>query len=152
MLRTATVAVLMAALLSACDGGDPAPSAAPSTAPSTTTLTTTAPPTTGSTCPTATSSCPSQPPIPPGTTIVSATVKGGTVTTEHRQWQVKTGSHVRVAVTADVADEVHVHTFDKKATTTPGCPTAIDFAATIPGTHEVELEDAGKQLFTIKVQ
>jgi glucose/arabinose dehydrogenase len=155
MLRKVTVAVLMAALLGACDGGDPAPSATPSTAPPTTTLATTAPPTTtssASTSPTATSTCPAQPPLPAGATVVTATVRGGTVTTEHRQWQVKTGSQVRVAVTADVADEVHVHTYDQKAGTTPGCPTAIDFTARIPGTHEVELEDAGKQLFTIKVR
>lgn len=149
MRRLATVAVLMAGLLTACDGGDPTASAPPSTPP----VTTTPPsaPATGSATPTATSTCPSVPPLPAGATVVTATVTGGQITTERRQWQVKTGSQVRVAVTADVADEIHVHTYDAKAATVPGCPTAIDFLARIPGTHEVELEKAHKHLFAIKV-
>ncbi len=154
MLRKGTVAVLMAGLLAACNDGDPTGSGTPSSPPATTTLPT-APETTasgtGSASPTATSTCPSVPPLPAGATVVTATVQGGQITTERRQWQVKTGSQVRVAVTADVADEVHVHTYDAKAGTVPGCPTAIDFVARIPGTHEVELEKAHKHLFAIKV-
>ena len=149
MWRNAAVAVLMAALATACtDGGTPQASPTPSSPLVTTELPV---PSATTTTPAATSTCPSAPPLPAGATVVTATVAGGRVTTEHRQWQVKLGSQVRVAVTADVADEVHVHTYDAKAATVPGCPTAIDFTARIPGTHEVELEKAHKHLFSVKV-
>jgi copper(I)-binding protein len=87
---------------------------------------------------------------PSGTTIVTATVTGKTVSTAHAVWSVKVGAPVRIAVTADRADEVHVHEYDKKQDTKPGCPTEIDFSATIPGTVEVELENAGLHLFDLQ--
>ena len=151
MWRSAAAAVVLAALVTGC-GDDGAPKASPSPVV-TTELPTSAPPTTApptSSTPTATSTCPSAPPLPAGATVVTATVAGGNVTTEHRQWQVKVGSKVRVAVTSDAADEVHVHTYDAKADTVPGCPTAIDFDARIPGTHEVELEKAHVHVLEIK--
>lgn len=95
-------------------------------------------------------SCPTPPPLAPGATVVTASVVRGKVATEHEQWSVRRGSPVRIAVTADVADEVHVHSYDKKADTVPGCPTAIDFVANIPGTVEVELENKGLHLFDLK--
>jgi hypothetical protein len=141
-MRLTAAAVAMLAL-AACGGGK-APGATPSNGVSN-------PP------PTATLSTPaglpkgchvSQPPI--GTTIVTATVSGKSVSTPHAVWSVKVGAPVRIAVTADRADEVHVHEYDKKQDTKPGCPTSIDFSASIPGTVEVELEKAGLHLFDLK--
>jgi hypothetical protein len=51
-----------------------------------------------------------------------------------------------------VADEVHVHGYDLTAALTPGQPTELTFAATIPGVFEVELHDAGTVLLTLQVQ
>lgn len=145
-LTIAAVAAVLA--LTACDNGGNDPSTIETTNPPATT------PATGSPAATSTgpgTTCPASPAAPAGAAVVTATVTKGKVTTEHEEWSVKAGTPVRVAVIADVEDEVHVHTFDKKQDTTPGCPTAIDFTANIPGTHEVELEEAGLELFTIKV-
>lgn len=141
-MRRTTAALILCALLTACSHGDDGtPSASPSTG--------TTPPPATSTSAAPTSTCPSQP-DPGARTVITATVAAGKVTTAHAQWSVKVGTQVRVAVTADVADEVHVHGYDLKQDTTVGCPTAIDFTANIPGSVEVELEDAGLTLFEIK--
>jgi hypothetical protein len=147
MRPTAALALIAALALTGCqnDGGDGSTveSTPPSTAPPTTTLATTP-------ASTPSSSCPTTSPPPPGATVVTATVSGGKVTTAHGQWSVKLGSAVRVAVIADVADEVHVHGYDKKQDTVPGCPTSIDLTANIPGSVEVELESKGLHLFDLK--
>jgi hypothetical protein len=146
-MTRATIAALALLALGGCSNGGT--TTTPTTAPPTTTLATTAPPATATTPPPG-PSCPAAPALPDGATLVTATVSGGRVTTAHAQWSVKLGSKVRVAVTADVADEVHVHSYDKHADTTPGCPTAIDLTANIPGTVEVELERAKLHLFDLK--
>jgi hypothetical protein len=153
MTRAATVALALTALaLTGCSdgGGSPSPTTAPPTTPTTTAPPTTSPPTTAAATTPSGPSCPAAPALPAGATLITASVAGGKVTTAHAQWSVKLGSKVRVAVTADVADEVHVHSYDKHEDTTPGCPTAIDFTANIPGTVEAELEKAKLHLFDLK--
>jgi heme/copper-type cytochrome/quinol oxidase subunit 2 len=86
-----------------------------------------------------------------GVAVVSAIVNGDQVTTQRETWEVDVNTPVRVAVIADTRDEVHVHTYDVKQATVPGCPTMLDFVANIPGTHEVELEGKHLLLFRIKV-
>lgn len=143
-MRRTTAGLILCTLLTACSNGDKGtPSASPSTG------TTPPPATSTSAAPTTSSTCPSQP-DPGSRTLITATVTGGKVTTAHAQWSVKLGTPVRVAVTADVADEVHVHGYNLKQDTTVGCPTAIDFTANIPGSVEVELESKGLTLFEIK--
>lgn len=61
------------------------------------------------------------------------------------------GSPVRLEVTSDVADEVHVHGYDLKADVAPGSPAVITFTADLAGIFEVELEDAGKLLLQLEV-
>jgi heme/copper-type cytochrome/quinol oxidase subunit 2 len=65
---------------------------------------------------------------------------------------VPAGEQVTLAITSDVADEVHVHGYDLTAALTRGQPTELTFAATIPGVFEVELHDAGTVLLTLQVQ
>jgi hypothetical protein len=59
---------------------------------------------------------------------------------------------VRLTVTADVADEVHVHTYDKKQDLQPGVASTIEFVANIPGQIEVELEKRSQTLVTLNIQ
>ena len=141
MRRLVPAAFLLLAL-AACNGNGGDGSTVESTSPPA--------PTTSAATPSGSSSCPAAPPLADGATVVTATVAGGKVTTEHEQWSVRLGSKVRIAVTADVADEVHVHSYDQKSETVPGCPTAIDFVANIPGSVEVELENKGLHLFDLK--
>ncbi|MGH9164439.1 MAG: hypothetical protein ACRDZW_02855 [Acidimicrobiales bacterium] len=62
------------------------------------------------------------------------------------------GDRVRLRVASDVAEEVHVHTYDVMADVAPGTTADVEFTATIPGRHEVELEKAGKALLVLEVR
>jgi hypothetical protein len=82
--------------------------------------------------------------------VITASVAGRTVTTAKERYDVPLGTRVRLVVTTDAADEVHVHGYDVRATTVAGCPVALDLTAGAPGTVEVELERAGVELFELR--
>jgi hypothetical protein len=83
---------------------------------------------------------------------LAVTLAGGQVSGDVGRVPVPAGEQVTLAITSDVADEVHVHGYDLTAALTPGQPTELTFAATIPGVFEVELHDAGTVLLTLQVQ
>jgi len=64
---------------------------------------------------------------------------------------VAVGDTVALVITADRADEVHVHGYDLTADLSPGEPATITFEATVPGVWEVELHDAGLPLAELEV-
>jgi hypothetical protein len=82
---------------------------------------------------------------------IEVTVAGGQVTGDTGRVEVDAGEEVTLEITADVADEVHVHGYDLTAALTPGEPAALTFAATIPGVFEVELHHAGTVLLSLQV-
>jgi hypothetical protein len=101
----------------------------------------------------ATSSAPTtsaQASSPPGQRV-EVTVAGGQVRGDTGRVEVGAGEEVTLAITADVADEVHVHGYDLTAGVTPDEPAELTFAATIPGVFEVELHDAGTVLLSLQV-
>lgn len=65
---------------------------------------------------------------------------------------VTVGDQVVIRVSADVADEVHVHGYDLHVDLEPGLPGEIRFSADAPGVFEVELEDAGLLLLSLTVE
>ena len=66
--------------------------------------------------------------------------------------RVEQGDRITFTVTADVADEVHVHAYDfHKDIEAPGDTVKFSFKANITGITEVELEDAGLQIASIRV-
>lgn len=65
--------------------------------------------------------------------------------------QVDTGAEVRITVTADITDEVHLHGYDLNAEVAPGQPAVIEFTAEIPGIFEVELESSHRSLVELQV-
>ena len=73
---------------------------------------------------------------------IALTVAGGKVTGQTGRVKVSLGTRLRITVTADVADEVHVHVYDLKQNVSPASPTSIEFIADKPGQIEVELEKA----------
>lgn len=154
MRRIGPAAALAVLALTACtDDGSPSASPSPSTAPPTASATPSATPAVHSSpTPTWPAGCASPPALTPGATVIRATVAGGQVSPPRRTYDVKLKSVVRLLVTADVADEVHLHSYDRHAGTKPGCPAHIDFEAGIAGTVEVELEDAGLHLFDIRAK
>jgi hypothetical protein len=140
--RRAAVAALTtaAALTLAACGNDSSPQA-------TGTATTTAPATTGpgaTAGPTTTAA--------DTTPTIEVTVVGGKPQGGVRREQVKTGETLLLRVTADVADEVHLHGYDKSADVAPGKPAEIRFTADIPGVFEVELEQRKQKLIELEVR
>ena len=73
---------------------------------------------------------------------LALTVAGGKVTGDTGRVKVPLGSRVRITVTSDVADEVHVHLYDLKQEISANSPGSIEFVADKPGVVEVELEHA----------
>jgi ABC-type Fe3+-hydroxamate transport system substrate-binding protein len=78
--------------------------------------------------------------------VVNAAPKGGIV----RQ-TLSEGDHVVLVVKSDVADEIHLHGYDKSTDVTAGGTARLPFTATIPGRFEVELESRGVQIADLTV-
>jgi hypothetical protein len=84
--------------------------------------------------------------------VIALTVTAGDVSGATGRVDVDLGSEVRIEVTADVADEVHVHGYDLMVDTVPGRPVTVDFTADVPGVFEVELEESKLPLTRLQVQ
>jgi FtsP/CotA-like multicopper oxidase with cupredoxin domain len=88
---------------------------------------------------------PQQPAEPPVTRI---NVKGGVIDGDVRSIKVAKGDTVRIAVSSDVPDEIHLHGYDIEKEAAPGKPARFKFKATLEGAFELEshaAEDAGKE-------
>jgi hypothetical protein len=143
--RRAAVAALttVAALTLAACGDDGSPQA-------TGTTTTTVPATTATTTGSGTTAGPTT--TADSTPTIEVRVVGGKPQGGVRREQVKTGETLVLRVTADVADEVHLHGYDKSADVAPGKPAEIRFTADIPGVFEVELEQRKQKLIELEVR
>lgn len=75
-----------------------------------------------------------------GVTEIVITVEAGSVAVE--RFDVPLDATVRLIVTADVADEIHLHGYDLHADVSPVADGVVEFDATIPGIFEVELEES----------
>jgi heme/copper-type cytochrome/quinol oxidase subunit 2 len=83
---------------------------------------------------------------------VQIRVTGDQVETAERRVKVPLGSEVRLEVTADRADEIHLHGYDRKVDIEPGTPAVLEFQADTPGVFEVELEEAALKLVELQVE
>ena len=79
-------------------------------------------------------------------------VKGGEVVGGVQEIRAKEGEDIVFTVAADVADEVHVHGYDVTKDVAPGKPAKFDIPAKITGIFEVELEGAGLQVVSLRVE
>ena len=86
-----------------------------------------------------------------GAQTVQITVTGTKVQTAERRVKVPLDGKVRLEVTADRADEVHLHGYDRKVDISPGRPAVLELTADVPGVFEVELEEAGLKLVELQV-
>jgi hypothetical protein len=75
----------------------------------------------------------------------------GAVTGGITRYAVPLGSVVELVVASDVADEVHVHGYDRRSFVTAGATTTLRFPADLPGVFEVELEQRGTPLAALEV-
>jgi hypothetical protein len=76
---------------------------------------------------------------------------GGEVVGGLERVPVALGSEVTISVTADVADELHLHGYDLFVDLSPGVAGEITFVAEIPGVFEAELEAAGIPVVELEV-
>lgn len=61
------------------------------------------------------------------------------------------GEQVRFRVRSDVADEIHVHGFDRYADVEAGQSVTIAFAAKFDGIYEVEMHGTGTQVAALRI-
>jgi hypothetical protein len=143
--RWAAPAVLTIATVltvAACDGDDSSQAGGATTTAATTTTTISGSSTSGE--PTTTTE--------PATPAIEVRVAGGKVQGGVRREQVRRGDAVVLRVVADVADEVHLHGYDRSADVGPGKPAQISFTADISGVFEVELEQRKQKLLELEVR
>jgi hypothetical protein len=91
-------------------------------------------------------------PTPDDAEVVAITVSGGEVTGVEPRTEVTLGTRVRLVVTVDAPDELHVHGFDLTEKLSPGQATQLEFVADRPGIFEIELHDTHKVLTRLQVQ
>jgi hypothetical protein len=95
-----------------------------------------------------------QPPSGPSVSdkTISVRISDGKVEGVPARVEVDRGTRVRLEVTSDRSDELHVHGYDKTVQLTPGSPAAVTFVADLPGVFEVETHDSGLLLFQLVVR
>jgi hypothetical protein len=73
-------------------------------------------------------------------------IRGGTVVGGAKTIEVSRGDTIRIVVSADAPDEIHVHGYDIERNAGPGQPARFRFRANAEGAFEIEshtAEDAG---------
>jgi hypothetical protein len=149
-----TLAALATAATAACSGGSSGNTAdtSPTDAVSSTTSEPAAPATdSASASSSPASSSATRSPAAAGR-VVAITVAGGKVSPPTGRVKVAKGSTVTLQVTSDVADEIHLHGYDKSVDVEKGGTAKLTFRATLTGVFEVELENRALQLTQLQVQ
>ena len=139
LLLAVAAAALVALFVLLRPDGDPAPTGTPT--PEATA--------TGTSDPTPTDTTP-EPTATPSPDAVEIEVEEGRVEGPDRI-TAALGDRVVFEVESDVADHVHVHTYDVLRDIPAGRKVTVSFEATIPGVFEIELEDAGLLLTRLEV-
>lgn len=135
--RVALIAILLAGLAVAGCGGDDEPATPTATAPTTTADASTSTTTTVA---------------EPAGRVIEVRLVGGDVEGGPRLETVSVGDTVTIRAVSDVAEELHVHTYDLKVDLEAGTPGEVTFDASIPGRHEVEFERSGQVALTLEVR
>lgn len=86
-----------------------------------------------------------------GAQRIEVAFAGGAVRNGVQRYAVPRGSAVELVVSSDVADQVHVHGYDRLSYVTAGASTTLRWRADLPGVFDVELEQRGTPLAQIQV-
>ncbi len=100
--------------------------------------------------PTATAESAPAPPRPQETARIR--VRGGVAAGGIEEVRVRRGDRVRLTITADQADEVHLHGYDIERPVGPGQPARLRFTADAEGIFELELHGTHTQIATLEVR
>jgi hypothetical protein len=85
-------------------------------------------------------------------TDIVVSVKDGKVSPKAHRVKVAEGSSVRILVSSDVDDEVHVHGYEIEREVSAGQSVTIEFTADQTGVFEVETHESDLLLFQLQVQ
>ena len=85
-------------------------------------------------------------------TTILVRISNGKVEGVPARVEVDRGTQVRIEVTSDRRDELHVHGYDKTAQLVPGTPAAVAFVADKSGVFEVETHDSKLLLFQLLIR
>jgi hypothetical protein len=143
-MRRAPACLLVAALvvLPGCAAGDDS-DVATTSSPSPSATSTSA-------SPTVTSASPS--PTEESAEEITVTITDGKVRPKPRRVEIEQDSTVRLLVTSDVRDELHVHGYDLEEPLRAGRETTLEFVADESGIFEVETHDSGLTLLQLEVR
>lgn len=82
---------------------------------------------------------------------IKVAISGGKVVPRSSVHKVRRGQTVRLVVTSDRADELHVHGYDRTAKLPADTATTLEFTADQTGRFEVETHESGLQLLQLEV-
>jgi hypothetical protein len=88
------------------------------------------------------------PAVPPDPAPQRIRITGGEVEGGPKTITVEKGDRVRIVVSADAPDDIHLHGYDIEKKAGPGKPARFDFKAKLEGQFEMEshvAEDAGRE-------
>lgn len=83
--------------------------------------------------------------------LIEVTYRGGEVTGVEPRVPVSLGESVVLRVSSDVAEQIHVHGYDLDADVPAGGTGEVAFIADLAGSWEVELHEAGRPMFQLRV-
>jgi heme/copper-type cytochrome/quinol oxidase subunit 2 len=92
------------------------------------------------------------PPPEPAPTPVTVRTRDAKPVQGVRELTVTKGETVRLVVTSNVSEEVHVHGYDLSKDVGPGKPARFRFRADLEGIFEIELEEAGEPIVELRVE
>ncbi len=117
------------------------------TTPTATERTTTTPQTAVTSPPTTTTAA-----APAGPETVTVAVRGGQPVDGVQEIDVDSGDAIRIRVTADAPEEVHLHGYDIEKPVGPGEPAVFDIDdANLEGIFEIELHGSAVQIASLRV-
>lgn len=90
-------------------------------------------------------------PAAPTVHTINIKIRGGKASGDVGRVAVPLGTPIVLSVSSDVADEIHVHGYDRKAKVPAGATGSVAFTANTAGVFEVEMEDAKLQLLQLQV-
>lgn len=82
---------------------------------------------------------------------LEVTIADGVVSPPFDTHGVALGTEVRIEITSDVADELHLHGYDLELELEPGEPGVLEFTADREGRFELETHSTGLQLLQLEV-
>lgn len=136
-------------LLAACGGGPGEGDLTTGSSVAGTAQPTTEAPTSGEA---GTTSEPAQSEAAGDTVRIEISVTDGAISPEPDQLPVPLGSPVRLVVTSDADEEVHLHGYDRTLDLTAGQPGELAFVADLAGIFEAELHGSGALLCELRVE